>query len=112
MLSDLLNSAEDAEFFDGFFEDDKMQDFWNKFDSDNNGVIDLGEGISAFEAIEKAKSEKNNKPQDIVLEEESLDVSKETENILEVKDKLVAKDDVSKNTAIEASEIDGNGKSL
>ena len=55
---------------------------------------------------------KNNKPQDIVLEEESLDVSKETENILEVKDKLVAKDDVSKNTAIEAIEIDGNGKSL
>ena len=46
------------------------------------------------------------------MEEESLDVSKETENILEVKDKLVAKDDVSKNTAIEASEIDGNGKSL
>ena len=64
------------------------------------------------EAIEKAKSEKNNKPQDIVLEEESLDVSKETENILEVKDKLVAKDDVSKNTAIEAIEIDGNGKCL
>ena len=54
MLSDLLNSVEDAEFFDGFFEDDKMQDFLNKFDSDNNGVIDLGEGISAFEAIEKA----------------------------------------------------------
>ncbi len=102
VLSDLLNSAEDAEFFDGFFEDDKMQDFLNKFDSDSNGVIDFGEAISAFEAIEKAKSEKNNKPQNIVLEEESLDVSKETENILEVKDKLVAKDDVSKNTAIEA----------
>ena len=67
---------------------------------------------TAEKSKEKAKSEKNNKPQDIVLEEESLDVSKETENILEVKDKLVAKDDVSKNTAIEAIEIDRNGKSL
>lgn len=95
VLSDLLNSAEDADFFDGFFEDDKMQDFLNKFDTDNNGVIDFGEAISAFEAIEKAKADKNNK-QDIVLEEETpnVDAGKTADNISDVKDAIVKKDSV------------------